>query len=686
MWYLVAKTGEAKTSYLLCNRTYKIGRAQVDPTKNPDLALNGDSSVSRLHAEILIKFNEAQCTNLDTQPNITLTDHSRYGTFVNDNKVNEIKSLGQNDMIRFGMNNSYFKLIHEPLVITTSCVQAKNKLLVKKLVCQLGGHLVNEWQSECSLVIMDRLTSTVKVMHALIGQKFIVTKQYLEDMITNASELKTSTPDPTDYLPPLAEDNLEDVSFQPDPNRKSLFKSKEFVFFSQDQLNKMKNLIEIASGKCSLFNKTRHLNKKSLQSNENLLFLSAEEISDGAEYQTELVSLLSSLNQRIIDETEIGLAVLFASTKKHCNSFKPDKTMTQAPAVGQFKLGSQSIAESVLFDNGSIKSNTQYNDIIMAAFDTQDSAPFEFERDRVNDTVKIQNTPERKKKSRLAFNICKEADEKLLEAEQVFEIPATPEKEIIEIPETPEKESIEEKPTKRRSVETSSSKSPVFIEKRIKNTSPDQCVLNKQKTFDKSHEKLKKTLKTNETCFNSTDTLRTNPSTTLSKKSNLIADKIELNDQDNIDAFESFMSQGPTLSTSIANAKKKTNEKLISVKIEPSSSVEVPKSSPLTYNKSKGLVLSKIKNENCLKVEQTNPDFQTSQLKIKFASLIKKVLAHDQDTQSVLTNGGKKNFKKFRKIPKNTKATQQTTGQFKSIKTEGFDVNTQFDDFMSQLR
>ena len=56
-------------------------------------------------------------------------------------------------------------------------------MLVKNRVCRLGGHLVNDWQNECSLVVMDSITVTVKVIDALICQKHVVTIDYLNEMV-----------------------------------------------------------------------------------------------------------------------------------------------------------------------------------------------------------------------------------------------------------------------------------------------------------------------------------------------------------------------------------------------------------------------------------------------------------------------------------------------------------------------
>jgi hypothetical protein len=188
MWYLVNRQTGDQTQCLLCNRSYKIGRVQATPAANPDIALDGDTSISRSHAELLIKFTESQVAQLDSAPSAVLTDLSKFGTFVNDTRVDEFHALSPDDLIRFGRNNCYFHLRHTPLTVTTSCVAAANRPALRQLLCQLGGHLLADWHNSCSFVVMDKLTVTVKVIAALVSQKFIVTPKYFEDLVRKADD------------------------------------------------------------------------------------------------------------------------------------------------------------------------------------------------------------------------------------------------------------------------------------------------------------------------------------------------------------------------------------------------------------------------------------------------------------------------------------------------------------------
>jgi hypothetical protein len=52
--------------------------------------------------------------------------------------------------------------------------------------------MVNEWRNDCSFVIMDSVTVTVKVIDALICQKHVVSRRFFEDLI-HAIESKQKT-------------------------------------------------------------------------------------------------------------------------------------------------------------------------------------------------------------------------------------------------------------------------------------------------------------------------------------------------------------------------------------------------------------------------------------------------------------------------------------------------------------
>lgn len=171
---------------------------------------------------------------------------------------------------------------------------------------------------------------------------------------------------------------------------------------------------------------------------------------------------------------------------------------------------------------------------------------------------------------------------------------------------------------------------------------------------------------------------------------------IDLSEQENL--FESFMSQANTAPAPNKTKKdvKKSKATAPIVKEEPVvHESDIKSTIKPTYTKTQGLVYSKLKPKNVIVKTETqaiHEPFQTSQLKVKFEKLILKQKTDeefDHDSNGV-DNGtaGKKNFKKFRKVPKKTAENRncQQIGKFKAVKTEAFDLNSQFDSFLNSVR
>ena len=57
----------------------------------------------------------------------------------------------------------FFRVVYEPMVLTSSCLDNAGKKSVRQQLCILGGHMVNEWSNDCSLVVMNKISVTIKV-------------------------------------------------------------------------------------------------------------------------------------------------------------------------------------------------------------------------------------------------------------------------------------------------------------------------------------------------------------------------------------------------------------------------------------------------------------------------------------------------------------------------------------------
>ncbi|CAG2220422.1 NBN [Mytilus edulis] len=157
---------------LLTKHTYLIGR------KNCDILIAGDAAVSRNHAQIELVHKETDIANPEKLPTVSLTDLSKFGTSVNGDKIKNTE-LKDGDLVTFG-NSSTFTLVYEPFIISSSCLDPASKKKVREWICILGGHMVNDWKKECTLLVMNNVSVTIKVVCALLSLKNIVTPVYLE--------------------------------------------------------------------------------------------------------------------------------------------------------------------------------------------------------------------------------------------------------------------------------------------------------------------------------------------------------------------------------------------------------------------------------------------------------------------------------------------------------------------------
>jgi hypothetical protein len=55
--------------------------------------------------------------------------------------------------------------------------------------------LMNDWRNDCSYLVMNSITITVKVIDALVCQKRIVYLKYFEDLVESCTS-KREPPDP----------------------------------------------------------------------------------------------------------------------------------------------------------------------------------------------------------------------------------------------------------------------------------------------------------------------------------------------------------------------------------------------------------------------------------------------------------------------------------------------------------
>ncbi|KAL1259424.1 hypothetical protein QQF64_010001 [Cirrhinus molitorella] len=310
MWSLRPIETGGESIVLLPGQEYVVGR------KNCEILLSNDQSISRVHASLTV-----------TEQAVTLKDSSKYGTFINEEKLEtgSTKILQTGDKITFGVFQSKFSLEKECVVVCSSCVDNEGKASLSQDLCSIGGRLVNSWTLDCTHLVMPTVKVTIKTICALLCCRPIVKPEYFS-AFSKAVQQKLPLPKPEKFRPQIDEPSLakEDVDVNARPERKSLFKGKTFLFLNSKQMKRLSQAVSCGGGVSQL------LDEGSLPI--SLLESSSTCVIDMTSGNSQAVvppaskKLVDSVAQilqrnglRFITESEIGLAAIHVSNQTYCN-------------------------------------------------------------------------------------------------------------------------------------------------------------------------------------------------------------------------------------------------------------------------------------------------------------------------------------------------------------------------------
>ncbi|CAB1334615.1 unnamed protein product [Coregonus sp. 'balchen'] len=272
MWTLKPLESGAVTHYLLPGKEYVVGR------KNCEVILPNDQSISRAHAHLTA-----------TDQTLTLKDCSKYGTFVNEERLSgdTPRSLTAGDRVTFGVFHSKFSVQQVTVVVCSSCVDNEGKVSLSQALQPLGGRLANTWTQDCTHLVMPTVKVTIKTICALLCCRPIVKQEFFTEL-TKALQQKQP--------PPKAESlNKDEVDLTERPERKELFTDKTFLFLNAKQ-SPLSCVINMATG-----------------NSQALVPPSTKKWADS------VGRILQRKGLRFITESEIGLAAIYVSCDKYCN-------------------------------------------------------------------------------------------------------------------------------------------------------------------------------------------------------------------------------------------------------------------------------------------------------------------------------------------------------------------------------
>ncbi|XP_032415014.1 nibrin isoform X2 [Xiphophorus hellerii] len=377
MWILTPQQPGGETFYLLPGKEYVVGR------KNCDILLASDQSISRSHAQLTV-----------TDQTLTLKDTSKYGTFVNSQQLTAPVELSSGDNVTFGVFHSRFNVVFlEKPVVCSSCLDAAGKTSLSQALAALGGKLVNSWTPDCTHLAMPTVKVTIKTISALLCCRPIVKPEYFSEL-SRAPQQKSAPPKPESFVPEIDEPSLskEDVNLATTPARKRLFTGKTFVFLTSKQLKRLGTAVSFGGGSSRLLEEGS-LPRDLLESPHSCVV----EVTTGSsqtllppsatEWANSVKSIIHRKGLRVITESEIGLAAIYASCEKYCN---PSCLIIDSDPAQKVKprIPSASLSQSVTVDETVLPAASQ--NITAYAVNTETSQRMEVCRVKKQDQKAAQ--------------------------------------------------------------------------------------------------------------------------------------------------------------------------------------------------------------------------------------------------------------------------------------------------------
>ncbi|KAH8317008.1 hypothetical protein KR074_007800, partial [Drosophila pseudoananassae] len=454
---------------LLPNKpVYTVGRQATD------LIIKEDLSVSRTHVKFhLPGENDASLRIEDLA--------SRYGTFIFAGSTNEAKKVAPKQLtpipvgirVRFGGTTSIWNVTQLKIVTTTSSLgQAEVQELVA-LLRPLGGAVTSAWTEGCSHLTMNGASVTVKLLHAMLENKPIVTVAYWRDMLKAAQRIhvKERWPQPEDYQPT----NL-DVKWRPERTR--LFAGKTFIFMHRKHIDMYGSVVQKAGAACKDLNNGV---RKTFLTKKNVIVVQyvPSTQSQSTESVNFVIDTLEQAGLRIIQEYEIGMALINCSIAEFCNPLH--KLSNDSMPTTESMTSSLAFNSSVLAPNTE-RSERQSIPAFTSELTVPESDVYEMEESEAQSVRKVMA-------KRGHASISKSSDEEVEKnvkraRSSIPEEPKIRNKNPIMIASSDEEESVKPPPPVQKR-EVAKKNNPVYVDSSDEEDSP---AAGKEKEIEKKKE------------------------------------------------------------------------------------------------------------------------------------------------------------------------------------------------------
>ncbi|KAM9353959.1 nibrin [Symphorus nematophorus] len=382
MWILTPLQPGGETHYLLSSKEYVVGR------KNCDILLPNDQSISRAHAHLTA-----------TDQTLTLKDTSKYGTFVNSQRLaeNTPVNLNSGDNVTFGVFESKFSVERQKPVVCSSCLDNDGKASLTQALLALGGKLVNSWSQDCTHLAMPTTKVTIKTICALLCCRPIVKPEFFSEL-RQAAQQQLPPPKAESFIPEIDEPSLtkEDINLGAIPARKQLFTGKTFIFLSAKQLKRLSAAVSFGGGRSQLLEEGS-LPQNLLESPQSCVIdattSSSQPLlpSSAAEWANSVKNIVQRKGFRVITESEIGLAAIYASCDQYCNPSSVTTDSQSAPKVNP-RIPNASLSQTVMVNETVLPAASQ--NITAYAVNTEPSQGIKLSE--VTGVTAVGETPEKK--------------------------------------------------------------------------------------------------------------------------------------------------------------------------------------------------------------------------------------------------------------------------------------------------
>ncbi|KAI8586403.1 hypothetical protein BDZ88DRAFT_455054 [Geranomyces variabilis] len=231
--------------WLRPNRPLTVGR------KIADLILPNEKSVSRNHAVLNIKADDADAVRAQTDPNfrysVTLRDAgAKFGTYLNGRNRQVVEEIvNDGDVVQFGTGTATFRLTWIPVVLTASGLRTAERNQTKAL-----ARKYDTFSPACTHLISQTIKRVnIKVVSSLLNGCHIVTPAWVH-AFESVDPKNFALPAEPDFQPFIAEESggvgLGPQHLPPNPERKRVLQGCQFVVFGQ--IEGLAGIVEGAGG------------------------------------------------------------------------------------------------------------------------------------------------------------------------------------------------------------------------------------------------------------------------------------------------------------------------------------------------------------------------------------------------------------------------------------------------------